>query len=57
LAAVAAGGEGGGEVVAELLAVHAGQSLAGAPDDARDATIVLVTRIAERVARLEEGGS
>jgi predicted nucleotidyltransferase len=57
LAAVAAGGEGGGEAVAQLLAVHAGQSLAGAPDDAVDATIALITRIAERVARLDEGGS
>ena len=57
LAVVAGGSEGGSETVAQLLVVHAGQSLTGAPDDALDATIALVSRIAERVARLDEGRS
>lgn len=55
LAAVAAGSNGGGEAVAQLTAVHAGQPLAGAADEVLGATIALIARISERTARLEGG--
>jgi hypothetical protein len=52
---VAATCDGGREAVAQLVAAHESAPLAGAADDALRATIVLLTCISQRAARLGDG--